>query len=71
MEFIINNLIKVHPMALLHPQCVSASDNRRIRQLEPMCPRHLWKFQKGRRAIKARTLRETCPPQRVRNRDPH
>jgi len=33
MEFIINNLIKVHPMALLHPQCVSASDNRRIRQL--------------------------------------
>ncbi|MCO4092928.1 MAG: phosphoenolpyruvate synthase, partial [Sphingorhabdus sp.] len=33
MEFIINNLIKVHPMALLHPECVSATDSRRIRQL--------------------------------------
>ena len=33
MEFIINNLIKVHPMALLHPERVSAADNRRIREL--------------------------------------
>jgi pyruvate,water dikinase len=33
MEFIINNLIKVHPMALLHPERVSAEDNRRIREL--------------------------------------
>ncbi|AIT78390.1 phosphoenolpyruvate synthase [Novosphingobium pentaromativorans] len=33
MEFIINNLIKVHPMALLHLDRVSASDNRHIRQL--------------------------------------
>lgn len=33
MEFIINNLIKVHPMALLHPDRVSASDNRHIRKL--------------------------------------
>ncbi|MCL6249729.1 phosphoenolpyruvate synthase [Altererythrobacter sp. KTW20L] len=33
MEFIINNLIKVHPMALLHPDRVSATDNRRIREL--------------------------------------
>jgi pyruvate, water dikinase len=33
MEFIINNLIKVHPMALLHPDRVSASDNCRIREL--------------------------------------
>ncbi|MBA3053700.1 MAG: phosphoenolpyruvate synthase [Sphingomonadales bacterium] len=33
MEFIINNLIKVHPMALLHPERVSAEDNRKIREL--------------------------------------
>ncbi|OUC56168.1 phosphoenolpyruvate synthase [Sphingobium sp. GW456-12-10-14-TSB1] len=33
MEFIINNLIKVHPMALLHPERVSAADNRHIREL--------------------------------------
>ncbi len=33
MEFIINNLIKVHPMALLHPEKVSDADNRRIREL--------------------------------------
>ncbi|MBA4163295.1 MAG: phosphoenolpyruvate synthase [Erythrobacter sp.] len=33
MEFIINNLIKVHPMALLHPDRVSASDNRHISKL--------------------------------------
>ncbi|MBA3055669.1 MAG: phosphoenolpyruvate synthase [Sphingomonadales bacterium] len=33
MEFIINNLIKVHPMALLHPDRVSASDNRYISKL--------------------------------------
>lgn len=33
MEFIINNLIKVHPMALLHPDRVSAADNRHIREL--------------------------------------
>lgn len=33
MEFIINNLIKVHPMALLHPERVSAEDNRRIAEL--------------------------------------
>lgn len=33
MEFIINNLIKVHPMALLHPEQVSAADNRHIREL--------------------------------------
>jgi len=33
MEFIINNLIKAHPMALLHPERVSAADNRRIRKL--------------------------------------
>lgn len=33
MEFIINNLIKVHPMALLHPEKVSAADNRHIREL--------------------------------------
>lgn len=33
MEFIINNLIKVHPMALLHPDRVSASDNRHIQKL--------------------------------------
>ena len=33
MEFIINSLIKVHPMALLHPERVSADDNRRIAEL--------------------------------------
>jgi pyruvate,water dikinase len=33
MEFIINNLIKIHPMALLHPEKVSDTDNRRIREL--------------------------------------
>ena len=33
MEFIINNLIKVHPMALLHPDRVSASDSRHIQKL--------------------------------------
>jgi pyruvate,water dikinase len=33
MEFIINNLIKVHPMALLHPEKVSPEDNRLIREL--------------------------------------
>ena len=33
MEFIINNLIKVHPMALLHPERVSSADNRHIREL--------------------------------------
>ncbi|TIX50715.1 phosphoenolpyruvate synthase [Alteraurantiacibacter aquimixticola] len=33
MEFIINNLIKVHPMALLHPDKVSAEDRSRIREL--------------------------------------
>jgi pyruvate,water dikinase len=33
MEFIINNLIKVHPMALLHPERVSAEDNLQIRKL--------------------------------------
>ena len=33
MEFIISNLIKVHPMALLHPDRVSAADNRLIRDL--------------------------------------
>jgi len=33
MEFIINNLIKVHPMALLHPEKVSHDDNRRIREI--------------------------------------
>jgi pyruvate,water dikinase len=33
MEFIITNLIKVHPMALLHPDRVSPADNRRIREL--------------------------------------
>lgn len=33
MEFIINTLIKVHPMALLHPERVSADDNRLIREL--------------------------------------
>ncbi len=33
MEFIIANLIKVHPMALLHPERVSEEDNRLIREL--------------------------------------
>jgi pyruvate,water dikinase len=33
MEFIINNLIKVHPMALLHPERISAADRARIRKL--------------------------------------
>lgn len=33
MEFIINVLIKVHPMALLHPERVSAADNLLIRKL--------------------------------------
>ncbi|KFG88431.1 Phosphoenolpyruvate synthase [Sphingobium herbicidovorans NBRC 16415] len=33
MEFIINSLIKVHPMALLHPERVSATDNRQIQEL--------------------------------------
>lgn len=33
MEFIISNLIKVHPMALLHLDRVSAADNRLIRDL--------------------------------------
>ncbi|NML10387.1 phosphoenolpyruvate synthase [Sphingobium sp. AR-3-1] len=33
MEFIINALIKAHPMALLHPERVSAEDNRLIREL--------------------------------------
>jgi pyruvate,water dikinase len=33
MEFIINNLIKVHPMALLHPEHVSGEDGARIREL--------------------------------------
>ncbi len=33
MEFIISNVIKAHPMALLHPEQVSPQDNRRIRKL--------------------------------------
>ena len=33
MEFIINNLIKVHPMALLHPERVCAADRQRIAAL--------------------------------------
>ncbi len=33
MEFIINALIKVHPMALLHPERVSPADRERIAQL--------------------------------------
>lgn len=33
MEFIINDLIQAHPMALLHPERISAADNRRIRAL--------------------------------------
>ncbi len=34
MEFIINNLIKIHPMALVHPELVTdENDRRQIRQL--------------------------------------
>jgi pyruvate,water dikinase len=33
MEFIINNLIKAHPLALLHPERVSDEDNRVIREM--------------------------------------
>ncbi|WP_404477646.1 phosphoenolpyruvate synthase [Novosphingobium sp. BL-52-GroH] len=33
MEFIVNALIKAHPMALLHPERVSAEDNRLIGEL--------------------------------------
>lgn len=33
MEFIISNLIKVHPMALVHPERVSAEDRARIAEL--------------------------------------
>lgn len=33
MEFIISNLIKVHPMALLHPERVSPADRQRIAAL--------------------------------------
>ena len=33
MEFIINNLIKAHPMALLHPEKVSDEENRVIREM--------------------------------------
>jgi pyruvate,water dikinase len=33
MEFIINDLIKIHPMALLHPERISAQDNHRIAKL--------------------------------------
>ncbi|WP_067731997.1 phosphoenolpyruvate synthase [Novosphingobium naphthalenivorans] len=33
MEFIINNLIKVHPMALLHPERLSVEDARTIEEL--------------------------------------
>src|SRR3546814_13153490 len=33
MEFIINALIKAHPMALIHPERPSAEDQRRIREL--------------------------------------
>ncbi|MEJ2409180.1 MAG: phosphoenolpyruvate synthase [Novosphingobium sp.] len=33
MEFIINNLIKVHPMALLHPERLNAEDARTIEDL--------------------------------------
>ncbi len=33
MEFIINALIKVHPMALLHPERLSAADSHQIAQL--------------------------------------
>ncbi|WJS97783.1 phosphoenolpyruvate synthase [Novosphingobium humi] len=33
MEFIINTLIKVHPMALLHPERTGAADRRKIHEL--------------------------------------
>lgn len=33
MEFIINNLIKVHPMALLHPERLEAGDAAKVRDL--------------------------------------
>ncbi|BAK66363.1 phosphoenolpyruvate synthase [Sphingobium sp. SYK-6] len=33
MEFIINNLIKAHPMALLHPERISDADRRQINAL--------------------------------------
>ena len=33
MEFIINSLIKIHPMALLHPERVGVADSARIREL--------------------------------------
>ncbi len=33
MEFIVNNLIKVHPMALIHPERVDAEANRAIAEL--------------------------------------
>ena len=33
MEFIINGLIKVHPMAVVHPERISAEDRRRIDEL--------------------------------------
>ncbi|MCW1382946.1 phosphoenolpyruvate synthase [Novosphingobium sp. KCTC 2891] len=33
MEFIINNLIKAHPMALLHPERIGREDQRRIGEL--------------------------------------
>lgn len=33
MEFIINSLIKVHPMALVHPERASPEDQRQIREL--------------------------------------
>ncbi len=33
MEFIVNNLVKVHPMALIHPERVDAEANRAIAEL--------------------------------------
>jgi pyruvate,water dikinase len=33
MEFIINNLIGIHPMALAHPELIGEGDRRRIREL--------------------------------------
>jgi len=33
MEFIINNIIKIHPMALLHPELVAEEDRIKIREL--------------------------------------
>ncbi len=33
MEFIINNHIRVHPLALLHPEALNADDRRRVREL--------------------------------------